>query len=619
MHLQASALRLAERRFIAAFSLILCSEIFLSQPALFAEVQSSEQKQPLALLQEDNDNISEAAALKVLEKSPTHLGSTITLGTIANRRGKLDLARGYLLRALELDPKSAEAYHQLALNYGHRRELDKAVQAMEGALWIEPHNPIYRYNLGALCYNSGSYPNALQQFRQALQLQPRNFEFHFALASTLEAEKRLSEAEAEFTKILETYPRQARTYSARAALLMQLGKVEEARQDAEKAILLEPAHAAAHYLLGRIHEQNQDLQGALEAYLRVTELEEGHFNARYRLGLIYARLGQKEEGRRESSIFQSLQLKIDSTNALIFGTNYLRQGDPGNAEQHFATALQSDPQNAEALYYLGLVQQQKGEHLKAIDTFQKALSVNPHLAIVHANLGLTLASLDRAEQARPHLERAVDLDSDDFGVNSSSGRGFLMLEDFPRAEKALLRSLQLWPSQSSVLIDLFQLYVLCGKNEQARRYAELAVDANPLDARLHYRVGLFWAAEQDFDRAKVALQKAVELMSDFAPPYLRLAWVYAELKEAKLAMQTVSRHLELDPRSGEGHFLKGKLQFENGDASGALEELRLAAELSPRDPQVFFLLSQVYRHLGHKQEANEALGRHQALASTSPE
>lgn len=248
----------------------------LTFATLSADVLSADQEQPVALIQQGSEGISESEALELLRKNPAHVGATVTLGTVANRKGQLDVARGYLLRALELSPGCAEAHHQLALNLGYRRDWDKAVQEMRVALEIEPKNPVYCFNLGALYYNSGSFSNALTQFRLAMQLQPNLFEPHFAMASSLEAEKKLQEAEAEFTRILEKYPNQARAYYARAALRMQQGDSVKARRDAEQAIRLEPAHAGAHYLLGKIDEQNQNLREALKAYQHVIELEREH-------------------------------------------------------------------------------------------------------------------------------------------------------------------------------------------------------------------------------------------------------------------------------------------------------------------------------------------------------
>lgn len=584
---------------------------------LSASSQALEQENPLTLLQRESDNVSEVEALELLKRNPSDVAAHITLAAVAERRGKLDVARGYLLHALAVSPDNPEVHHQLALNFGHRRDWNKAVREILEALRIRPDHSIYRFNLGVLFYNSGSYPQALEQFRRALQLEPHSFAFHFSFASTLEAEKKLLEAEAEFTKIIDRHPRQARAFSVRGALLLQLGKSEEARRDAEKAISLDPTLADAHYLLGKIYEQTQDLQRAVKAYSRTAELEDGHLNAHYRLSLILGRLGNKEEARLESAKFQSLKSKVDCANALIFGTNYLRNGDHRLAEERFTSALRSDPLNPQALCYLGLVQQQKRELNLAAKTFEKALAIQPDLAVAHANLGLTLASLGRAEAARYHLQRGAELDQNDFSVTIAAGRGFLALEDFPRAEVSLSRSLELWPSHAEVLMDLFQLYVLWGKSNEARRFADLAIERSPQDARLHYRIGLFWASQQNFEKARKEFQTAVTLKPAEPLPYLKLAWIHTELNQPEVALRWVIQYLQLIPKSGEGHFLKGKLEFEKGNASGALKELRLAAELSPRDPQIVLLLSRVCQHLGHKEEAEEALRRYRLLASTT--
>src|SRR3954451_6260228 len=101
---------------------------FLTFTTLFGDALSADPERPVALIQQASESISESEALEILRKNPADVGATVTLGAIANRKGQLDVARGYLLRALELSPGCAEAHHQLALNLGYRRDWDKAVQ-----------------------------------------------------------------------------------------------------------------------------------------------------------------------------------------------------------------------------------------------------------------------------------------------------------------------------------------------------------------------------------------------------------------------------------------------------------------------------------------------------------
>jgi tetratricopeptide (TPR) repeat protein len=256
------------------------------------------------------------------------------------------------------------------------------------------------------------------------------------------------------------------------------------------------------------------------------ELEPGHFNARYRLSLLHTRLGDREEGRRQLETYRSLRDKVDAQNAILRAGDAFRAGNYSSAEAQYREALGKDPDNTQALYYLGLIQKNKGQLREAAESFQKALAVRPDLAVARANLGLTLAGLGQADQAHIHLRQAIDADRDDFEVTYAGGRGFLTLRDFPAAETPLLLSLELWPDHPRVQADLFQLYALWGKIDAARKHVRSAIEASPNDSRLHYLAGLFWAGDGQLDRARDVLGVAAKL----SPNDVKVARLLAKIE-----------------------------------------------------------------------------------------
>ncbi len=596
---------------------LLCS---FAQGIVVAGGQNTQdQKQNVQPQQQVASATSEAEAYEAIQKDPTKAEPYIILGALNNNRLKLDLAREYILRALELRPDEAEAHHQLALNLGYREEWDKSFLELQVALKAKPLNSIYHYNLGSLYYNSQQhYSEALSEFRRALEIQPNNEDYNLAVATTLDALGELDAAEAEFSKIIRKYPDMARAYYGRAETLRRRGETERARLDAEKALTLDPKLAAAFFLLGKVFTATGEPRKALEAYLQVIKLEENHINAHYQLRLLYRRLGMAKEAEKEKQIHERLKAQLDSASAVIFGTNYLKQGDFSRAEEQFTSAVLIDPTNTEALYNLGLVQQHKGDYAAAVETFKRALTLNPNLPILHAYLGQLLAKQGRAAEARLHLARAGELEAQDFAVSYAIARGFLLLRDYPQAESWFLHSLQLWPNRPAVLIELFQLYTIVENTEKAQLFAERAIEATPQDARLRYRVGLFFASEKQFGRAIEELRKAIELKSDYDKPYFVLASIHYDLRQINLASKALEEYLRLSPNSGEGHYFMGKLLLEKGDIEKAITELKAAADLSSEDAQIFFLLSLAYQQTGRKKEADEALNRYQQLNSHTP-
>jgi Tfp pilus assembly protein PilF len=195
---------------------------------------------------------------------------------------------------------------------------------------------------------------------------------------------------------------------------------------------------------------------------------------------------------------------------VLHGIQSLRAGSYSLAEEQFRQALSMDAENPQAAYYLAVAQQKRGALNEAAASFRRALADSPQGGFLHAQLGLTLAVL-RDPSAGGHLERALELAKDDTEARLTVARGFLALEAWSKAEGTLLDAEQQDSSHPEILAELFQLYVLLGNYEAARPYAQRAAAANPADARVQYRVGMFWAGEGEVARAREALTRAAAL------------------------------------------------------------------------------------------------------------
>jgi tetratricopeptide (TPR) repeat protein len=82
----------------------------------------------------------------------------------------------------------------------------------------------------------------------------------------------------------------------------------------------------------------------------------------------------------------------------------------GEASQAYDLAVQSDPQNIDALLNGGTLAYERGNLEKARDYFRRAVEVDSESALAHFNLGSILDELGESEDAREHLRQAVRLD-----------------------------------------------------------------------------------------------------------------------------------------------------------------------------------------------------------------
>ena len=188
------------------------------------------QKRPelVALAQ---DNCRKALGLNDL-LAPVH----VTLGMIHRGTGKTQEALADLQRALDRDPRSAEAY----------RETGRAQQAL------------------------GRPKEAEEAFRRAAELRPSDWAVHNYLGAVYVASDRLAEAEVEFWRVIALAPENPRGYTNVGAVCFRQGRLEDAEGVFRRSAEIRPTAPALSnlgttlYYRGRYGEAAEALEKAVK-------------------------------------------------------------------------------------------------------------------------------------------------------------------------------------------------------------------------------------------------------------------------------------------------------------------------------------------------------------------
>jgi tetratricopeptide (TPR) repeat protein len=81
-----------------------------------------------------------------------------------------------------------------------------------------------------------------------------------------------------------------------------------------------------------------------------------------------------------------------------------------STEKIWEDITQKQPKNARAWNNLGSHLILNGDSKKAIDHFEKALSLNPNLADAHSNIGLAFCNLKQFQKAIESLKKSIELE-----------------------------------------------------------------------------------------------------------------------------------------------------------------------------------------------------------------
>lgn len=186
-----------------------------------------------------------------------------------------------------------------------------------------------------------------------------------------------------------------------------------AEQEIRKALDLVPQEPKYFELLALIYQAQGRIRQAEEAYRVALQTDDVSPSTLVNYSTLLLLREQYDEAIDMSR--RALQKPGYARPALAhtnIGLAYLKKDALTQAEEHFLTALDYQPELAETHHNLGLVYERLGKPHKAILSFREALRSNSAYTEAHASLGRLLLQDGRPEEARHAFERVIDLAPD---------------------------------------------------------------------------------------------------------------------------------------------------------------------------------------------------------------
>jgi TolB-like protein/tetratricopeptide (TPR) repeat protein len=220
---------------------------------------------------------------QVIARDPNYAAAYAGLGeaytvlpryTAADRTETFFKAKTAALKAMELDPKLAEAHNVLA-KLAYDKDLDFAASERE--------------------------------FKRAIELNP-NYAgaHHWYSGAPLESSGRFEEAIAEGKRGVELDPLSAVNLTDLGRIYSSARRYSEAKVVFEKAVALDPDFSYAHWHYGEMLQVSGDLKGAAAEYARA-RVDETHPEPISLMGQLGAKMGRPEEAREALRVLLELR------------------------------------------------------------------------------------------------------------------------------------------------------------------------------------------------------------------------------------------------------------------------------------------------------------------------
>ena len=259
------------------------------------------------------------------------------------------------------------------------------------------------------------------------------------------------------------------------------------------------------------------------------------------------------------------QLSIDQAMQLALQHHQARQVD--QAEAIYRRVLQIQPDQADALHYLGVLLHQRGQSAEGWKLLERAIALRPQMPHFHCNAVPALLAMKRYDEAIRCSERAILL-------KPSYGEAFYMLGlawrykgDFDKATEFYRKAVEAKPEHAEAWNALGTRLREKGDLVEALSCYNRALAIYPTFADAHNNVGLTLRDMGQMDEALAAHRHALELLPGSAAVYSNIATVLKDmgrLDEATEAYrQALSSQTERDRHARIGSNLLYGLLFDD--------------------------------------------------------
>jgi tetratricopeptide (TPR) repeat protein len=391
----------------------------------------------------DND-LSNAERIfhKMVVQFPTYYAAHYFRGMVLAAQGKNKQAEVAFTRSLELEPSVEEPRFELIKIYKSQNRIGKAIEMYTAILANDPDNVEAAMELAVFYHQHGQSKQGLplladlgrrsekdggilshlfenylgpKQYKLAvwvlsgmLKGSPGNSDLHYLAGVAYDGLKLTPKALYHLRRVDPDSRFYKNAVLHRALLLRDSKKLDQSIEVVRQALKHDPKNADYYLYLGMLYEERRQYDKAVHILSQGLAVDSRNIRIHFRLGIIQDKAGNKQDAIAEMK-----------------------------------SVLQLQPQDAEALNYLGYTYADLGIHLDEAETLiRNALKIKPDDGYIKDSLAWVYYKKGRYEEALKWLKKAEMLVPDDPVILEHLGDVHMKLNSNQKALKYYERSLK---------------------------------------------------------------------------------------------------------------------------------------------------------------------------------
>jgi len=277
-------------------------------------------------------------------------------------------------------------------------------------------------------------------------------------------DRKPGQAEVILLKTLEKVPNEPNLSRMLGVALMQQGRFKEAEERLQHVVLMIPEFGEAYETLAEVQFSLENPEDAVKSLQKAIKINPKSEHATFRLAEILAMLGR---GPEADEMFEKTFELNPLRKTLVEGMELFRVKNFDDAETKFRSVLRKEPDNIDALRFLGIVSIRQKKHSDAEALLQRAAALAPDFAMIWTNLGLAQSEQGKYKDAEVSLQRALQITPGDPEIYATLASGYVQSGRHDEAIENYQKALNIYGDHFPSHLGMGHALKTIGKQEEA--------------------------------------------------------------------------------------------------------------------------------------------------------
>ena len=302
------------------------------------------------------------------------------------------------------------------------------------------------------------------------------------------------------------------------------------------------------------------------------------------------------------------RVKVTPARAIEMAGQLFSRGEFAQAERVCRQLIAARADSSDAHNILGVTLARLERMDEAVAALKRAIEINGAPASYHANLGEILRQAGRLDEASAAIEQAIRLEPDNAQAHNNLGIVQYERKEFEPAVASYRRALELRPGMAEALNNLGNALRATGDSKGAFDAYRDALAQRAVYPEAHNNLGTLLQQDGKVEAAEQELRTAIEQNPRYIEALNNLAQLLSSQKREIEALDLLGEALKLGP-DVQTLVLTARVQLGRNNLEAAEQAARLALQVEEESTEALTVLGQVLHDKDRFEEAVEVLDR----------